>query len=104
MLYIAAMSAALCSCAKEIVMDAGDESLVVVAAIASKDYDAYLRDAIYFKRLSESSDLSSIYNRENIFSNIHGGLGIFGAYTTTYLGWFYGYNSTEWEYLEKPFD
>ena len=81
-----------------------DDEGVVVAAIASKDYDAYLRDAIYFKRLSESSDLSSIYNRENIFSNIHGGLGIFGAYTTTYLGWFYGYNSTEWEYLEKPFD
>ena len=81
-----------------------DDDGVVVAAIATKDYDAYLRDAIYFKRLSESSDLSSIYNRENIFSNIHGGLGIFGAYTTTYLGWFYGYNSTEWEYLEKPFD
>ena len=68
-----------------------DDEGYLVAAATSADYDKYLRDAIYFKELSESSDLSSIYIRDNIFSNIHGGLGIFGAYTTSIHMWTYGY-------------
>lgn len=36
-----------------------DDEGYLVAAATSADYDKYLRDAIYFKELSESSDLSS---------------------------------------------
>ena len=68
-----------------------DDEGYLAAAVISTDYDSYLRDATYFKILEESSDLSSIYIRDNIFSNIHGGLGIFGAYTVKYLEWAYGY-------------
>ncbi|MBR3029779.1 MAG: DUF4249 family protein [Bacteroidales bacterium] len=48
----------------------------------SDDYDSYLRDAYqqYYAEVSE--DLSSIYLRENLHGNIHGGIGIFGAAST----------------------
>lgn len=59
----------------------------VVFAGLSADYDRYLREAIYFQQLQESSDLSSIYIRDNIFTNIHGGVGIFGAKAEEKLVW-----------------
>lgn len=59
----------------------------VVFAGVSADYDRYLREAIYFQQLQESSDLSSIYIRDNIFTNIHGGIGIFGAKAEEKLVW-----------------
>ena len=48
----------------------------------SDDYDLYLLDAYqqYYAELSHA--LSSIYLRDNMYSNIHGGIGIFGAATT----------------------
>lgn len=59
----------------------------VVFAGVSADYDRYLREAIYFQQLQESSDFSSIYIRDNIFTNIHGGIGIFGAKAEEKLVW-----------------
>ena len=43
LLYTAAMSAALCSCAKEIVMDAGDEPLVAVECVLTQQSVQTLR-------------------------------------------------------------
>ena len=54
----------------------------------SDDYDLYLRDATYFQMLTETSDMSSVSVRDNMFTNINGGLGIFGAMTETYTGWY----------------
>ncbi len=64
-----------------------DEGIVIVS-IVSDDYDLYLRDAIKYQQLSESSDLSSVYSLSgNVYSNIHGGLGIFGAKTEKVVEW-----------------
>lgn len=64
-----------------------DKQGCVVFAGVSPDYDRYLREAIYFQQLQESSDLSSLYIRDNIFTNIHGGIGIFGAKCEEMLVW-----------------
>ena len=72
-----------------------DEGIVVVSYV-SRDYDRYLREAIYYKKISESTDLADMLLRENIFTNIHGGLGIFGAKTETVVEWVPAYtNNTE---------
>lgn len=45
------------------------------------DLDKYLRSA-YIYDISLSTDLAYLYSMSNdIYSNIHGGLGIFGSYT-----------------------
>ena len=53
----------------------------------SEDYDRYLQESIYYQQLQESDDMSSIYVRDNIFSNIEGGVGIFGAKTHCLEKW-----------------
>ena len=45
----------------------------------SDNYLAYIRDAIHFMQMKESSDMSSIYLRDNLYTNVVGGLGIFAA-------------------------
>ena len=45
----------------------------------SPDYGRFVKDAWQLKKVHEGDDLSSIYMRDNIFSNIQGGLGVFGA-------------------------
>ena len=45
----------------------------------SSDYGRFLKDAYQLRKVHEGGDLSSIYLRNNIHSNIQGGLGIFGA-------------------------
>ena len=57
---------------------ADDEGFLVFVAV-SADYDRYLQEAIQQQSLQESSELPSIYVRDNSFSNISGGLGILGA-------------------------
>ena len=47
----------------------------------SDDYDRYLCEAYQQYYAGQSSDISTIYLRDNIFSNIQGGLGIFGCVT-----------------------
>ena len=51
------------------------------------DYDRYLREAIAYQLKQESADLSTIYQSENIYTNINGGIGIFGAQIETVLQW-----------------
>ena len=45
----------------------------------SDNYLAYIRDAIHFMQMKESTDMSSIYLRDNLYTNVVGGLGIFAA-------------------------
>ncbi len=59
----------------------------------SDEYDRYLREAIDCQLKKESTDLSSIYLRENIFTNINGGVGIFGAQIKSKLQWMRAYTS-----------
>ena len=47
----------------------------------SDDYDRYLCDAYQQYYAEQSDDLASIYVRDNLHGNIHGGTGIFGAAT-----------------------
>ena len=53
----------------------------------SESYDKYLQEALYFQQLQESSDMTSIYIRDNIYTNIIGGLGIFGAMKEEKMQW-----------------
>ena len=50
-------------------------------AALSDDYDRYLCDAYQQYYAEQSADLASIYVRDNLPGNIHGGTGIFGAVT-----------------------
>ena len=45
----------------------------------SDNYLAYIRDAIHFMQLKESTDMTTIYLRDNIYTNVVGGRGIFAA-------------------------
>ena len=61
----------------------------LVVSSLSPDYGHFMRDAWQLKKVHEGGDLSSIYLRDNIHSNIQGGLGLFGAVvssTTTFYG------------------
>jgi hypothetical protein len=60
---------------------------ILYFAYLSDEYDHYLCEASSQYQAEESDDLSSIYLRDNIYSNIHGGLGIFGAFSTTPVRW-----------------
>ena len=59
----------------------------IVFNTVSDDYDRYLKEAIYYQQKMESDDMTVIYNRDNVFSNIKGGIGIFGAKTECKLNW-----------------
>lgn len=48
-------------------------------AALSEDYDRYLLDAYLQYYAEQSDELASIYVRDNLYGNIHGGVGIFGA-------------------------
>ena len=71
-----------------------DEGYIEATAV-SKDLDEYLQDAYYKQQLQESSDLTTIFLRDNSFTNIHGGLGIFGAKCSRKYQW-----SGEYEYMD----
>ena len=63
---------------KEFREPASTEGYLVFESL-SDNYLAYIRDAIYFMQIKESTDMSSIYLRDNIYTNIVGGLGLFAA-------------------------
>ncbi len=63
------------------------EDVRLVAWTLSKDYQKYLNEAEFYKELNESTGLSSIFFRENIYTNIHGGVGFLGAKTGKRLEW-----------------
>ena len=59
----------------------------LVFARFSEDYEKFLNEVLKFKEIQESTDMSTIYLRDNIFTNISGGVGIFGAESRTNMMW-----------------
>lgn len=53
----------------------------------SDEYDQYLCEALQDQQSQESSDITAIYSRSNLYTNIKGGLGIFGATTKMPIRW-----------------
>ncbi len=54
---------------------------------ASEDYDHYLTDSWYYAEKEESSDFADVFLRENVYSNIQGAIGIFGAKVERIVRW-----------------
>ncbi len=50
-------------------------------------YDRYLVEAIYNIQAKEDDDITDIYMHENVYSNIEGGIGIFGSAAVQELPW-----------------
>ena len=71
-----------------------DKGYVSFMAV-SEVYDNYLQEAIYYQQLKESTEMSSIYLRDNIYTNIVGGIGIFGAQMEQKMQWS-AYPSTDY--------
>ena len=59
----------------------------ICISVLSDDYDKYLTDSYFYQQVTGSSDISTIYLRDNIFTNISGGLGIFGAKLSGIYPW-----------------
>jgi hypothetical protein len=56
-----------------------------VFSFVSDEYDKYLR-SVYVKSRKTEHDITSIYSTESVYSNIEGGVGIFGSETTYRVG------------------
>lgn len=66
---------------------AEDEGYILCMAY-SEEYEHYLFESRQYQGIRASTDLSTIYLRDNIYSNIHGGgIGIFGAATGRKYPW-----------------
>lgn len=63
------------------------ENARVNVIFVSAQYDRFLRDALQYAAQQESSSLADIYLRDNLYSNINGGIGIFGAKTAMSCSW-----------------
>ena len=70
-----------------VITDPAEDQAYLVFASVSDEYDEYYHDARRLQGIQESSQLSDIYLRDNVFSNINGGLGIFGAKAETKMVW-----------------
>ena len=77
-----------------------DEGFLVVMAI-SDNYRHYLREACNFIDIKESTDMSAIYLRDNIYSNIKGGAGIFAASVSDELQWANRYTEISSDYYHS---
>lgn len=53
----------------------------------SDNYMQYLDEALRYHSMQESSDMTSIYLRNNIYSNITGGIGLFAGMSEKKFGW-----------------
>lgn len=69
-----------------VIVDENSASFVRFMSV-SEAYDHYLRDAIYYKQLQDSSDITTLYMNENMFSNIEGGVGIFATASIVDVPW-----------------
>ena len=58
-------------------------SLVVLAV--SAEYDLFLKEALAYQNKENSNDFTFLYDRNNIYSNVQNGLGIFGAKLSYHL-------------------
>lgn len=54
---------------------------------ASSDYDLFLKDCYHLIDLKTSTDMADIFVRDNVYSNIHGAIGLFGAKIERALEW-----------------
>ena len=70
-----------------VIEEPADDQGYLVFASLSEEYETYHMDYFRFKELEQSSKLSDIYLRDNVFTNINGGLGIFGAKAETKMVW-----------------
>ena len=70
-----------------VITDPAEDQGYLVFASLSEEYEKYHTEALRFMELQESSQLSDIYLRDNVFSNINCGLGIFGAKAETKMVW-----------------
>ena len=61
---------------------------IVQAMFVSDEYDRFLREVMLMSELQDSSDLADIFLRTKIYSNVQGGLGLFGACNTYTLRWY----------------
>ena len=66
--------------------DTEDKGYILCIA-PSKDYDIYLQEAYKYIDIQQSTSMSDIYLRDNIYSNVKGGLGIFGAMISRKYPW-----------------
>lgn len=70
----------------------------LVFASLSDNYMRYIGEAIQIKSMKESSDMSVIYLRDNVYSNINGGIGLFGGIYEKKTEWLKSYmNMDAWE-------
>lgn len=60
----------------------------VVFMFCSEEYDRYLKGSLSYYLRQNSDDITAIYDRSNVYGNIQGGHGIFGACISYYLPWF----------------
>ena len=61
----------------------GVEPFLIEVHFLSDEYDAFLRD-LHIRNLSRDNFILSTYDTNNIYSNINGGVGVFGAENTTW--------------------
>lgn len=54
---------------------------------ASKDYDRFLLDSYHYAEVQSSHNYVEIFLRDNVYTNIHGAIGILGAKIETSLEW-----------------
>ena len=54
---------------------------------ASEDYDRFLQDSYHLIDLKNSTDLADIFVRDNVYGNIHGAIGLFGAKIDRMVEW-----------------
>ena len=60
----------------------------VVLIIPSTEYDIFLKELFVFKEKKEDmEDLTLLYEMNNLYSNINGAKGVFGAQVIYYLPW-----------------
>lgn len=64
----------------------------------SESYDQFLKGAVSSILKTESSSLSQLYTRENLPSNIEGGIGCFGATVKQIMPWNEKIRFGPWEY------
>ena len=71
----------------------------------SDNYKRYLDDAIRLQILNEPGDLTRIYVRDNIYSNINGGIGLFAATSEERGDWARIYmNLDAWEIFWSKYE
>ena len=61
----------------------GIEPVLIEVRFLSDEYDAFLRD-LHIRNLSKDDFILSTYDSNNIYTNIQGGAGVFGAEITTW--------------------